>query len=66
MKRTLVIMLCLLALAIIAPLAATQAPGGQAPGAPGQAPGGRAQAPGGRAGMPAQPRIVSPEIKPDN
>ena len=66
MKRTLVIMLCLLALAIIAPLAATQAPGGQAPGAPGQAPGGRAQAPGGRAGMPAQPRVVSPEIKPDN
>jgi len=66
MKRTLVIMLCLLALAVIAPLAATQAPGGQAPGAPGQAPGGRAQAPGGRAGMPAQPRIVSPEIKPDN
>ena len=66
MKRTLVIMLCLLALAIIAPLAATQAPGGQPPGAPGQAPGGRAQAPGGRAGMPAQPRIVSPEIKPDN
>jgi len=66
MKRTLVIMLCLLALAVIAPLAATQAPGGQPPGAPGQAPGGRAQAPGGRAGMPAQPRIVSPEIKPDN
>jgi enterochelin esterase-like enzyme len=59
MKRTLAIMVTLLALAIIVPLAATQAP-------PGQAPGARGAAPGGRAGMQALPRIVSPEVKPDN
>ncbi len=59
MKRTFAFMVTLLALALIVPLAATQAPPPQAPGAPGQAP-------GARAGMQALPRVVSPEIKPDN
>ncbi len=59
MKRTLAFMVALLALAVVVPLAATQAPPPQAPGAPGQAP-------GARAGMQALPRIVSPEVKPDN
>jgi enterochelin esterase-like enzyme len=59
MKRTFAFMLALLALAVVVPLAATQAPPPQAPGAPGQAP-------GARAGMQALPRIVSPEVKPDN
>ncbi len=59
MKRTLAFMLTLLVLAIVVPLAATQAPPAQAPGAPGQAP-------GARAGAQALPRIVSPEVKPDN
>jgi enterochelin esterase-like enzyme len=59
MKRTLAIILTLLALAVVVPLAATQAPPPQAPGAPGQAP-------GARAGMQALPRLVSPEVKPDN
>ncbi len=62
MKRTLVVLLCLVALAVVVPLAAPQAPPGQAPAAPGA----RAAAPGGRAGMPAQPRIVSPEVMPNN
>jgi enterochelin esterase family protein len=59
MKRTLAFMLTLLALAVVVPLAAMQAPPPQAPGAPGQAP-------GARAGGQALPRIVSPEVKPDN
>ncbi len=52
MRRALAIMVTLLALAALAPLAATQAPPPQAPGA--------------RAGMQALPRLVSPDIKPDN
>ena len=59
MKRAFASMLTLLALALIVPLAATQAPPPAAPGAPGQAP-------GARAGMQALPRVVSPEVKPDN
>ncbi len=59
MKRTLAFMLTLVALAVVVPLAAMQAPPPQAPGAPGQAP-------GARAGGQALPRIVSPEVKPDN
>ena len=59
MKRTFAFVVTLLALALIVPLAATQAPPAPAPGAPGQAP-------GARAGMQALPRVVSPEIKPDN
>lgn len=61
MRRTAAIILTMLALVVIVPLAATQAPPPQAPGAPGQAPGGRA-----RAGMQALPRLVSPDIGPDN
>ena len=52
MKRTLAFMLTLLALAVVVPLAAMQAPPPQAPGA--------------RAGVQALPRLVSPEVKPDN
>jgi enterochelin esterase-like enzyme len=59
MKRTLALIVTVLALAVVVPLAATQAPPPQAPGAPGQAP-------GARAGMQQLPRVVSPEIKPDN
>jgi enterochelin esterase family protein len=59
MKRTLAFMVTLLALAVVVPLAATEAAPPQAPGAPGQAP-------GARAGMQALPRLVSPEVKPDN
>ena len=59
MKRTFAIIVTMLALIVIVPLAATQAPPPQAPGAPGQAP-------GGRAGMQALPRLVSPEVRPDN
>jgi enterochelin esterase-like enzyme len=59
MKRTLAVLLTLVALAAVGTLAATQAPPPQAPGAPGQAP-------GARAGMQALPRLVSPEVKPDN
>jgi enterochelin esterase-like enzyme len=59
MKRAFTLMVTLLALALVVPLAATQAPPPAAPGAPGQAP-------GARAGMQALPRVVSPEVKPDN
>jgi enterochelin esterase-like enzyme len=59
MKRTLAILIPALALALIVPLAAMQAPQAPPAGAPGQAP-------GARAGMQALPRITSPEVLPDN
>ncbi len=62
MKRALAFVVALLALAFILPTTATRAQAPQAPGAPG----GPGQAPGARAGMQALPRVVSPEVKPDN
>jgi enterochelin esterase family protein len=60
MKRTSAILVTImLALTAVVSLAAAQAPPPQAPGAPGQAP-------GGRAGMQTLPRLVSPDVRPDN
>jgi enterochelin esterase-like enzyme len=59
MKRTLALIVTMLALTAIVARAATQAPPLQAPGVPGQAP-------GGRAGMQALPRLVSPDVRPDH